>query len=63
MTKNKFSSLFFKLVKCNNKISNKWHDLQLNLSYISLKSYISYITKLFDKMIVIAKLEVSLAQI
>ncbi|CAD8077004.1 unnamed protein product [Paramecium primaurelia] len=63
LTKNKFSPLFFQLAKFNSKGCKKWHDLQLDLSHISLKSYISYITKLLDRIIVIAELEISLTQI
>ncbi|CAK63549.1 unnamed protein product (macronuclear) [Paramecium tetraurelia] len=63
MNKNKFSSLFYQLSKCNYKICKKWHDFQLDLSHISLKSYIQYITKLHDKIIIIGQFDVPLTQI
>ncbi|CAD8085453.1 unnamed protein product [Paramecium sonneborni] len=52
-TKNKFSSLFYQLQKCNKKICKKWQDLQLELSHLCFKSYQSYITKLLDKIILL----------
>ncbi|CAD8171145.1 unnamed protein product [Paramecium pentaurelia] len=61
-TKNKFSSLYYQLSKCNKKICIKWYDLQQELTQICLKSYVTYITKLLDNIILL-EMDIPLTQI